>query len=156
MQCVSYSTCSIHKEENECVVERLLEKHGNEWKLYNSFPEWKTRGIVINAPETPTSAPEYDKDPIAKYCIRTYPEENKTNGFFVAIFVRINSKPAESTTNKGQQQQDKQQATAGSLSKAAQKKKKQKQQNKKRKQPIVRPPQDDEDMDSTRAKKQKQ
>lgn len=97
MQCITYSTCSVHKEENECVVKRLLDIH-KDWKLFPIFPKWKTRGI-------PVVTDSFENDPIAKYCIRTYPENDKTNGFFVSCFVRNMNKEPEVIDQLQQEQE---------------------------------------------------
>mmetsp|Transcript_14701 Transcript_14701/g.25023 ORF Transcript_14701/g.25023 Transcript_14701/m.25023 type:complete len:94 (+) Transcript_14701:1120-1401(+) len=36
---ISYSTCSIYREEDECVVNDLLNKHYEHWELSPNFAE---------------------------------------------------------------------------------------------------------------------
>lgn len=68
-QLVSYSTCSLHQEENEDVVRSILEDCGQDWGLFHALPEWQLRGHDM--PET----------------IRA-DSSMGTDGFFVAIFAR--------------------------------------------------------------------
>eukprot|EP00731_Ephydatia_muelleri_P001094 Em0001g1094a len=70
---VLYSTCSVHKEENECVVERVLKEVQDSFELVHALPEWNRRGF-----------PVFEE---ALKCIRIMPED-QTNGFFVAMFER--------------------------------------------------------------------
>jgi len=42
---IAYSTCSIHKQENEEVVAQVLEEHGEEWEVKEVLPWWERRGI---------------------------------------------------------------------------------------------------------------
>lgn len=68
---VAYSTCSVNREENEEVVLSAL---GNcpDFRLKdNCLPQWKTRGLK-HLPE-------------GHHFIRSYPEINLGNGFFVAV-----------------------------------------------------------------------
>ena len=75
---VVYSTCSIHKEENEMVVKRLLEtpEVAEKWKLGNALPNWPRRGFkeVFDG---------------AEKCVRVNPKEDGGIGFFAACFDRI-------------------------------------------------------------------
>jgi putative methyltransferase len=44
---VAYSTCSVHNQENEAVVARVLSKPDfADWSLAHALPEWSRRGQV--------------------------------------------------------------------------------------------------------------
>ena len=74
MQVVVYSTCSIHRIENEDVVAAALEASGGAgWKLVRALPEWPTRGL----PDSPHG----------QLCVRAGASD-ETHGFFVARFER--------------------------------------------------------------------
>ncbi|KAG1447419.1 hypothetical protein G6F56_009268 [Rhizopus delemar] len=78
---VVYSTCSIHAQENEHVVKTIL-KNNPDFELATRdsvLPTWDRRGIPEEI--------ENDKD-LADCVVRTIPEEDLTNGFFVSCFVR--------------------------------------------------------------------
>jgi len=70
---IVYSTCSVHRVENEDVVEAVLETE-NGWQLVPVLPDWQPRGL---------SGIE---------SIRADPEANKCNGFFVAVIERKKKK----------------------------------------------------------------
>jgi len=72
---VVYSTCSVHKKENEDVVEKACKRFANTYRLVNVLPQWKNRGIG-----------EWED---ACKCVRAVPETDNCNGFFVALFERI-------------------------------------------------------------------
>lgn len=86
---ITYSTCSIHMQENERVVMRALESDiakRRGWRILlrkdqvSGMREWPVRGL----PE----ACEGDKE-IAEACIRSYKDDGQgVMGFFVAGFVR--------------------------------------------------------------------
>lgn len=74
---VVYSTCSVNAEENEKVIEEAL-LHTTEFKLINCslfFKQWESLGL-----------PQYN---CGKYCIRSVPDRDCMNGFFIAAFERI-------------------------------------------------------------------
>lgn len=73
---VVYSTCSIHVQENEEVVENVFQKVQEEFDFSNIMPDWSERGEA-----------GYEH---AQYFMRMAPESSLTNGFFVACFVRKN------------------------------------------------------------------
>ncbi|NXE29153.1 NSUN5 methyltransferase, partial [Ardeotis kori] len=94
-----YSTCSLHREENEDVVQAVLQERGlafgcvgrgaaaQRWvlraavltpvprcRLVNAFPSWPCRGLAAF--------------PGAQSCLRASPAETLTHGFFVAVLER--------------------------------------------------------------------
>ena len=72
-----YSTCSLEPEENEKVVDQLLEKFDNA-----SLEEIKVKGLktseVVRDFEGKSFSDEINK------CLRIWPQDNNTEGFFVA------------------------------------------------------------------------
>ena len=70
---VVYSTCSIHREENEDVVAAALERFGERFQLERILPAWTHRG--------------QDCFPGSDACVRVGPADF-AQGFFVACFVR--------------------------------------------------------------------
>ncbi|KAK0063716.1 28S rRNA (cytosine-C(5))-methyltransferase [Biomphalaria pfeifferi] len=75
VQRIVYSTCSIHKEENEQVVEQVMSHVSHHFKFKKVFPELKNcRGL--------------DGFPHSKYFLRLSTENDLTQGFFVACFQR--------------------------------------------------------------------
>lgn len=83
---VVYSTCSVLPEENEDVVRQVLETNYN-FKLVPAKQfvsgTWKNFG-----------SPDYGE--LGAYCLYTRPDDDFTNGFFVAVFERL----AEGEENK--------------------------------------------------------
>ena len=70
---VVYSTCSIHRAENEDVVAAVLAAKGDTWQLVKALPEWPTRGLA--------------DAPGGSLCVRAGASD-ETHGFFVARFER--------------------------------------------------------------------
>lgn len=93
---ITYSTCSIHNEENESVVARVLastvaKQRGWNMLLRSEQPEglqnWKHRGISAGSSDG-NPGPKLSADD-ADSCIRCWPaDEQGSGGFFVAGFVR--------------------------------------------------------------------
>lgn len=77
-QVVAYSTCSIHRAENEDVVLAVLEAAKNDWKLVKAIPQWPHRGLDL-----PAFAD------IKDLVCRASLEQDGTNGFFVARFEKV-------------------------------------------------------------------
>ena len=91
---VVYSTCSIHAEENERVVKRVLDEH-HEWRLLtrneqiSSLRMWPRRGLQH----------EFDSESDAEACIRTQKGTDGTIGFFAVGFVRRELSDVESSSS---------------------------------------------------------
>jgi 25S rRNA (cytosine2278-C5)-methyltransferase len=70
---VAYSTCSIHEEENELVVKKVLDKNPS-FELVNISQEWNSlkgsEKFVTNG----------------DYTVKTDPKTDGIDGFFVAVF----------------------------------------------------------------------
>ncbi|XP_057223913.1 28S rRNA (cytosine-C(5))-methyltransferase [Malurus melanocephalus] len=71
LQRLVYSTCSLHQEENEDVVQSVLQDWGSAFRLVTTFPSWPCRGLAVF--------------PGAESCLRASPAETLTHGFFVAV-----------------------------------------------------------------------
>ena len=85
---VVYSTCSVHREENEDVVASLLEATGGEWQLARCLPSWPTRGLA--------------DVPHGKLCVRAGADDG-THGFFVARFEKVQDKASGEARGQGEQ-----------------------------------------------------
>ncbi|CAG9532576.1 unnamed protein product [Cercopithifilaria johnstoni] len=75
---IVYSTCSIHEEENEQVIEEILNDEflRTRFKLTKAMPKWPHRGRASYS--------------FGDKCLRTLSEIDLTNGFFIAVFKRRN------------------------------------------------------------------
>lgn len=70
-----YCTCSIHQQENEDVIGRLMENYSDlNYAVVDPMPKWPVRGTG-----------DY---PFSKLCIRANFEDTLTNGFFCCLLVR--------------------------------------------------------------------
>ncbi|KAK8800566.1 hypothetical protein WA158_006884 [Blastocystis sp. Blastoise] len=85
---ITYSTCSIMKEENEKVVRDALaydiETHDGveRWKLAVALPSWNTRGVSCDGLTEDQS----------NCCVRCNIDSELKQGFFVALFIRSDAK----------------------------------------------------------------
>lgn len=74
LQRLVYSTCSVHIRENEGVVAAVLEQaRAAGFDLADPFPTWSRRGVVGSVEG-------------AEKLVRTDPQQDGTDGFFVALF----------------------------------------------------------------------
>lgn len=103
-----YSTCSLNPLENEAVVAAALKLWGGKvklvdssdrlpglirhngiktWNVYGKDGEIKARGEDEKLPESlfPPSDEE-SKDMNLDYCMRVYPQDQNTGGFFITVF----------------------------------------------------------------------
>ena len=71
LQKLVYSTCSVHVEENENVVEDVLKDVKAKFELVQAMPRWTRRGL-------------HGQD----RCLRVDPELDLCTGFFVTLFKR--------------------------------------------------------------------
>ncbi len=96
---VVYSTCSLYVQENEGVVQRLLALN-SDWELCPPLclQSWHRRGLCIDNEQQSESLVSLTPEQ-AKCLIRVHPEEDATNGFFVACF-RRKTKPGKKASSK--------------------------------------------------------
>jgi putative methyltransferase len=89
---IVYSTCSIHAEEDERVVAKALKSGGGRWRVAprsSVLPSWERRGRVE------------ELGPDAEGVIRCLPED-KTNGFFVSCFERVEGSARKGKGSEGE------------------------------------------------------
>ncbi len=72
-----YSTCTLAPEENEGVVDHLLNKFG-----WIDIEETKIEGLKTRSGVMEWEGIEFDER--VKNCMRIYPHDNDTEGFFIA------------------------------------------------------------------------
>jgi putative methyltransferase len=79
VQHIVYSTCSIHAQENESVVEQAVNANRDDWKIVapQCLTTWKRRGVATEG----LSEEETD-------CMIRVDKEDDTNGFFVCCLQR--------------------------------------------------------------------
>jgi len=95
VQRISYSTCSIHREENEDVVAAVLPiARENGFELKDPFPQWKRTKFL-------------DPKPFegAEKLVRTDEEKDATDGFFVALFVKAKGERADGEEKTREEEQ---------------------------------------------------
>lgn len=80
---VVYSTCTMEPEENERVVTRLLEE----------FPNAELCDIELDIVRSPAvlSFEKLPIDPRCEKCLRIYPQDNDSEGFFVAKIKKVSN-----------------------------------------------------------------
>lgn len=79
-----YSTCSLEPEENEEIIDYLLFKHKNAELI-----DINIKNIKKSAPVLEFGKKKYDNQ-IAK-CLRIWPQDNDTEGFFIAKILKTES-----------------------------------------------------------------
>ena len=77
-----YSTCSLEPEENEEVIDFLLSKHNN-----IKIEKIELKGLKISEPVLKFENKTYNKG--IKNCLRIWPQDNDTEGFFVAKIKKL-------------------------------------------------------------------
>lgn len=88
---VVYSTCSVHPQENEQVLSKVLqdtEVAELGWKIASReyvVPEWPRRGTSLQFSGEFT---DEQRDNMAASCIRAVPKEDGGIGFFAACLIR--------------------------------------------------------------------
>jgi putative methyltransferase len=85
VQLVSYSTCSVHAEEDEDVVAHAL-RHNPAFELCTALPSWQRRGRPATLDAQRQGRGLSKKE--ARCVVRVDPSEDETGGFFVAVFQR--------------------------------------------------------------------
>ncbi|KAK6497371.1 hypothetical protein TWF481_011780 [Arthrobotrys musiformis] len=90
---VTYSTCSIHAEENEHVVARVLNSEiakERGWEVQsrkdNPLSTWHRRGLVSELSNLEAGSEERQR--VADGCVRVNRTDSLGGGFFVVCFVR--------------------------------------------------------------------
>lgn len=77
-----YSTCSLEPEENEGVISSLLNKYENAKVVKVKLPGLKTSPAVLEF-----QGENYNKQ--VSYALRIWPQDNDTEGFFVAKIKKL-------------------------------------------------------------------
>ena len=94
---VTYSTCSVYREENEDVVCDVMKEFGNLFKLVPCVPQWKRRGIYCEGLTKEQS----------ESLLRVDPEKDLMGGFFVASFHRKKKRKSRSRSCRRQKKRQK-------------------------------------------------
>lgn len=77
-----YSTCSLEPEEDEEVVSYLLDKYPNAKIEEIKLPGLKTSPVILEF-----DGKKYNSD--VKKCLRLWPQDNDTEGFFIARIKKL-------------------------------------------------------------------
>ena len=77
-----YSTCTLEPHEDEAVVSFLLEMFPNAKLLPIDLP--LKRSSCVSSFEGLTFHPD-----VAKLCLKIFPQDNNTEGFFVAKITKV-------------------------------------------------------------------
>ncbi len=77
-----YSTCSLEPDEDEAVVDFLLNKYSNAEIQPTILP-----GLKTSLPVKEFEGHKYHKN--IKHCLRIWPQDNDTEGFFVAKIKKL-------------------------------------------------------------------
>lgn len=104
---VTYSTCSVHAQENEHVVMKALQSdvaRRRGWQILprqnqvHGMREWPVRGVAEYCEGDQT---------VAEGCIRSYKDDGRgVMGFFVAGFVRLSADDGDFTDPQGPYERD--------------------------------------------------
>lgn len=77
-----YSTCSLEPEENEGVIDFLLNKHDDAKLEKIKFNGLKTSDVILEF-----NGKKYNDE--IKKCVRIWPQDNDTSGFFLAKIRKV-------------------------------------------------------------------
>lgn len=81
---MTYSTCSLDPEENEFCIKEFLEKNPNAVLM-----DAKLNGLILNNKLKEFEGKEIPNE-ITEKTVRIWPQDNDTNGFFVAKIMKKN------------------------------------------------------------------
>lgn len=84
---VVYSTCTFAPEENEAVVNAILHEYRDFVKLVPA----RVRGLQGSEGLREWNGESYDE--AVRQCLRIWPHQNDTGGFFVAVFEKVANPP---------------------------------------------------------------
>lgn len=89
---IVYSTCTFAPEENEAVVSRLLQEHGDKMSILPiKIEHWKASPGV-----TAWQGDTYHPD--VRQSLRVWPHQNNSGGFFVALLEKTDDKQQKAVT----------------------------------------------------------
>ncbi len=77
-----YSTCTLEPEENEAVIDFLLDKYDNA-----ELMDINIKGLKRSAPVMEFEEKKYNKE--IKKCLKIWPQDNDTEGFFICKIRKI-------------------------------------------------------------------